>query len=83
MDLRLGHHGTEVGDERDLRLKEDSAALYDMLEKVVTLYYETNRKGTLNISSDWLTKMACAVAQAGFFNTDRMVKEYEEKIWRV
>lgn len=75
------HHGPEVGDERNLRLKEDSSLLYDMLERIVKLYYETNQKGRLNPDSDWLTKMAHAIAAASFFNTDRMVEEYEKKIW--
>jgi glucan phosphorylase len=75
------HHGTEVGDERNLRIQEDAGKLYDMLEKITALYYDTNRKGILNESSDWLTKMIHSIAAAGFFNTDRMVEEYEKKIW--
>ena len=77
------HHGTAVGDEHELRLKEDSSHLYETLEKVVALYYDTNKSGILNSGSDWLTKMAHAIAAASFFNTDRMVADYEEKIWRV
>ena len=75
------HEGPEIGDERNLRLKEDSLALYDMLEKAAGLYYETNSKGRLNLNSDWITKMIHAIAAAGYFNTDRMVGEYEKKIW--
>lgn len=77
------HHGNEVGDEHQLRFKEDSDALYNRLEKVVELYYQTNKNGVLNTGSDWLTKMAHAVAEGGFFNTDRMVLEYEKKIWTI
>ncbi len=77
------HHGSEVGDEKNLRIKEDSAALYEMLGKVMTLYYETNRKGADNHSSDWISKMIYAVAGAGFFNTDRMVAEYSKRIWNI
>lgn len=75
------HHGTEVGDERNLRIHEDAGRLYEILEKIVALYYETNQKGLLNENSDWLTKMIHAIAAASFFNTDRMVEEYEKKIW--
>ena len=75
------HHGTEVGDEKNQRLTEDSRRLYEMLERVVKLYYQTAPGGTLDPSSDWLTKMAHAVSEAGFFSTGRMVSEYESKIW--
>ena len=75
------HHGIEVGDEHVLRLKEDSAELYNTLEKAVSLYYQTNRSGQADLSSEWVTKMANAVAAGAFFNTDRMVSEYEKKIW--
>ncbi len=77
------HHENEVGDEHELRFKEDSDALYIILEKVMTLYYQTNRGGKLNVGSEWLTKMAHAVAAGSFFNTDRMVAEYEKKIWEL
>lgn len=75
------HHGAEIGDEKNLRLAEDSSALYEMLEQVVKLYYETNLKGELNASSDWLTKMTHAISEGAFFSTGRMVSEYEKKIW--
>jgi glucan phosphorylase len=52
-----------------------------MLGKIVGLYYETNDKGRPNAGSDWITKMVHAVSEAGFFNTDRMVAEYQEKVW--
>ncbi len=77
------HHGDDVGDEHALRLKEDSAQLYEMLEKIVALYYETNKNSALNASSDWITKMIYCIAAAGFFNTDRMVRDYETKIWQI
>ena len=75
------HHGQTTGDEHDLRLKEDSGRLYEMLEKIVSLYYQTDRKGQENVDSDWVTKMIHAIAAAGFFNTHRMVEEYNTKIW--
>ena len=75
------HQGQEVGDEKQLKLMEDSSILYENLEKVVSLYYETNKKGAVNASSDWITKMIDAIAAAGFFNTGRMVSEYQKEIW--
>ncbi len=87
------HQPQEIGDERNLRLADDSSLLYQMLEKVVTLYYQTNApaknpadpsfggKGIVNFNSDWITKMVYAISEAGFFNTDRMVEEYQTKIW--
>src|SRR6185295_17307747 len=51
------HNTQEIGDEKNLRLAEDASLLYEMLEKVVTLYYQTNNKGRLNANSDWITKM--------------------------
>ena len=77
------HHGNEVGDEHQLRFREDSALLYEMLEKVITLYYKTNKKGEPDLSSEWLDKMAHAVAAGSFFNTGRMVADYEKKIWQL
>ncbi len=76
------HHSEEIGDERNLRLEEDAQRLYEMLERVVTLYYQTNQKGKLNADSDWLTKMAHCISEAGFFNTQRMVQEYQSRVWK-
>lgn len=75
------HQSKEIGDEHNLRLKEDAAELYGTLKEVMELYYRTNRRGELDPSSDWLTKMVHAVATAGTFSTHRMVREYQEKIW--
>ncbi|MBI2095381.1 MAG: alpha-glucan family phosphorylase [Candidatus Omnitrophica bacterium] len=75
------HHGPEIGDEKNLRLKEDSDSLYQTLEQVARLYYETQTKNGFR-DSDWVTKMIYAIAAAGFFNTDRMVEEYQLRAWR-
>ena len=75
------HHGSEIGDEKNLRLKEDSSKLYEILEKVVALYYQTKQNGRPDPSSEWIDKMIHAIAAAGFFNTQRMAEEYREKIW--
>lgn len=68
-------------DERNLRIDEDAAHLYDVLKTAVQLYYQTNRQGRLDLTSEWISKMICAVATASMFNSHRMVAEYEEKIW--
>jgi len=76
------HQGTEVGDERNLRLMEDASLLYDTLEKIVPLFYHTVDEGRFRQESPWIDKMIHAIASAAFFSTDRMVSEYERKIWR-
>ncbi|OIO37775.1 MAG: hypothetical protein AUJ72_03895 [Candidatus Omnitrophica bacterium CG1_02_46_14] len=75
------HQTKEIGDERNLRLSEDASLLYKILEQVITLYYQTNKKGHANLNTDWITKMIHAISEAGFFNTARMVEEYQTKIW--
>jgi len=75
------HKGPEIGDEGDLRLEEDSRALYSSLKEVAGLYYRTNKKGVIDIQSPWIDKMINCVARAGFFNTQRMVQEYKAKMW--
>lgn len=75
------HRSGDVGDERQLRFKEDSSQLYDRLEESLALYYRTNRHGSLSADSPWVTMMIRAIASAGFFNTHRMVAEYRDTIW--
>lgn len=72
-----------VGDERDLRLVDDSARLYDALHELVKLYYETNRQGHTDYASGWIDMMIECLAVAGYFNTYRMADEYKQKIWRL
>lgn len=75
------HHGHVVGDENELRLEEDSKALYKSLKEVAELYYRTNRSGAIDIHSPWIDKMINSVRVGGFFNTQRMVEEYKAKMW--
>ncbi len=75
------HHGREIGSESNLRLDEDSAALCRALKEVMTLYYQTNRKGSVNARSPWIDKMIHCVRRGAFFNTQRMVEEYRLKMW--
>ncbi len=76
------HHGTEIGSETDLRLDDDSAALCKALKSVMTLYYQTNKNGTIDTHSAWIDKMINCIYRAAFFNTQRMVEEYRDKMWR-
>ncbi|MFT7538956.1 MAG: starch phosphorylase, partial [Lysobacterales bacterium] len=75
------HHGDDVGDESQLRLKEDSDALYDTLQEAVSLYYETNKNGVVNIQSPWIDKMINCIKRTAFFNTQRMMQEYKDVMW--
>lgn len=75
------HETSDIGNEHLLRLKEDSEALYGTLESIIELYYQTNQSGKVNLQSEWIDKMISAISEAGYFNTDRMIHEYQEKIW--
>jgi starch phosphorylase len=75
------HEGPEIGDESNLRLEEDSGALYASLKEAMELYYRTNKNGAIDIHSPWIDKMIHCVAGSAFFNTQRMVQEYNAKMW--
>ncbi|MBL8013178.1 MAG: alpha-glucan family phosphorylase [Candidatus Omnitrophica bacterium] len=77
------HEGSEIGSENDLRLDEDSAALYETIEAMAKMYYQTNQKGKINLQSPWISKMINCVRRAAFFNTQRMVEEYNAKMWEL
>ena len=64
-------------EERDLF---EAKSLYDTLEKeIIPLYYLRNGKG---IPTEWIKKIKSSIKNlAGYFNTDRMVKEYCEKFY--
>ncbi|MBU0629864.1 MAG: alpha-glucan family phosphorylase [Candidatus Margulisbacteria bacterium] len=64
----------EIGSERDLKLDEDSKALYKNLEEMVTTYYAQD--------SSWVDMMINCIEQSAFFSTHRMIREYNEKIWQ-
>ncbi|MDD5005302.1 MAG: alpha-glucan family phosphorylase [Candidatus Omnitrophica bacterium] len=78
------HHnqGDPIGSESDLRLKEDSEKLYDSLERLVSLYYQTYNDGNINFNSQWIDLMINCIAESHYFNSHRMVKEYQEKMWQ-
>ena len=75
------HSDKEVGSEKELRLDEDSAALYQRLEEIIKLYYQTYKKGIVNPSSLWIDKMIHCVRNGAFFNTQRMLEQYHKEMW--
>jgi glucan phosphorylase len=64
-----------------LRLGEDSAALYAVLDSAAKLYYQMNRQGHFDTQSAWVDKMIHCVGRSAFFNTQRMMKEYNARMW--
>lgn len=71
-----------IGEETNLHLAEDSEALYSKLEEILTLYYQTFKGGQIiDLNSRWLDLMINCLATASYFNTQRMLKEYQSKIW--
>jgi starch phosphorylase len=75
------HEGPEIGHEMQLRLDEDSAALYHVLGDVARLYYQTYQNGDVHLDSPWIDKMINCVAQSAFFNTQRMLQDYNARMW--
>ena len=71
--------GEEYTDE-DLQDEIESNALYDLLEKeIVPLFYS---RGADDLPRPWITKMKGAMRAIGpEFNTNRMVREYTEKMY--
>lgn len=74
-------NGKIFADNLILRLADDSAALYESLEEMMHSYYETDKRGTLNLRSPWIDMMIHCIAEAGYFNTYRMVNEYKAMVW--
>lgn len=75
------HQGPEIGSENELRLEEDSKALYETVEKALNLYYAMNKNGQCDYQSPWIEKMMHCIRRSAYFNTQRMVNEYAEKMW--
>ncbi len=71
--------GEEYTDET-LQDEIESNALYDLLEKeIVPLFYS---RGADDLPRQWITKMKGAMRAIGpEFNTNRMVREYTEKMY--
>ncbi len=77
------HQGPEIGSENDLRLEEDSEALYQTLTAAAKMYYQMNKNGQFDLQNPWVDKMMNCVKRSAFFNTQRMVLEYKAKMWSV
>jgi len=77
------HLGSNIGHEMDLKLDDDSKALYTSLREATQLYYKTARAGQLNTQSKWIDKMINCVSKAAFFNTQRMIKQYKSEMWKL
>ncbi len=75
------HSGPDIGNETELRLDEDSNALYNTLEEVTKLYYKTYKDGKVNLASSWITKMIHCIERSAFFNTQRMMQQYHDQMW--
>jgi len=63
-------------DEQDAPRDDDrdATALLDALESVIDCYQH---------SDEWLKRVRSAIALGSFFNTHRMVDEYEAKLWHL
>ena len=85
MGVFFGYKNDEgsVGNESDLHMNEDSEELYSALEGMVKLYYKTNQKGKVDISSAWIDMMIECICAAAQFNTYRMVDQYKKQIWKI
>ncbi|MFA4858453.1 MAG: alpha-glucan family phosphorylase [Candidatus Margulisiibacteriota bacterium] len=71
----------EIGHETNLHLKEDAEALYQALEELMPQYYDLATGRTKPEESKWVDMMINCIAAAGFFNTQRMVNQYNQLIW--
>jgi len=73
----------ELGSESDLKLAQDSKELYRALGELVDIYYATITGAKKIEESAWLEMMINCIAEAGFFNTQRMIGEYKTQIWEM
>jgi starch phosphorylase len=72
-----------IGSEYDLHIVEDSHQLYSSLDEMAQLYYKTNNKDKVNLSSEWIDLMINCLATGADFNTYRMLDEYKHKVWNL
>lgn len=70
-----------VGDDQDLIDAEDAESLYQILEnEIVPTFYAKDENG---LPKEWIRRMKDALATlTPQFSSDRMVKDYLEKIYR-
>jgi starch phosphorylase len=82
----FGHRSEngELGREMDLRLQEDSDSLYEKLELMVRDYRQVEQAQPEDRhASKWIDRMIHCLEAASFFNTSRMVTQYNQGIWRM
>jgi len=82
----FGHRSEngELGREMDLRLQEDSDSLYEKLELMVRDYRQVEQaRPEDRYASKWIDRMIHCLEVASFFNTSRMVTQYNQGIWRM
>jgi starch phosphorylase len=82
-----GRNGFSIGVDRDEDVTDEAAidaqdaeSLYDVLEsEVIPVYYE---RGEIDLPSEWIRRMKDSlVTLTHQFSSDRMVKDYIEKIY--
>jgi starch phosphorylase len=73
----------QIGSEHELRLTEDSRALYEALEEVIPMYYNTVHNRETLANSQWINLMIDCIVQSGYFNTHRMLQEYCQQMWKI
>lgn len=75
------HEEGEIGKETNFRIEEDAHSLYSALEEMVSLYRETVTGEESMVSGRWVEMMMHCIAEAAFFNTHRMVGDYNKFVW--
>ena len=74
----------EIGREMDLRLQEDSSSLYDKLDLMARDYAQVEQSRPEDRHAcNWIDRMIHCIEAASFFNTSRMVSQYNRTIWRM
>lgn len=76
------YSGDSIGGEFELHMEDDSRELYKALEEIAALYYQTNNRGTVELSSSWIDTMINCLAAGSHFNTYRMLDEYKHSVWQ-
>jgi starch phosphorylase len=71
--------GTQV-DDSELQNKLDAESIYQLLEEeIIPCYYDRDEEG---LPRCWIAMMKASIKTvAPFFNSDRMVKEYVQKVY--
>ncbi len=71
--------GTQV-DDPELQNQLDAESLYQLLEKeIIPCYYDRDEEG---LPHRWIAMMKASIKTVvPFFNSDRMVKEYVQKVY--